>query len=87
MVKKLDWRKLKGFKVRWKAAIRCLRYKQFVLVCWTKCEDGDLNFRISHKGCEISEAAHRLKVDAAEILQDIQDQNLALEEVDNILSK
>lgn len=70
-----------------RAAFRCLRYKQFVLVCWTKCEDGDLDFRISHKGVEISEAVHRLKVDAVEILSDILDQNAALDEVNAIITK
>ena len=74
-----------GFKIRLTAALRCLSYKHFILVAWTREEDGDLNFRICHKGVELTEAVHRLGVDAVEILQDINDQNLAIDEANEIL--
>jgi hypothetical protein len=79
------WKSLKEWRIRFTAAFRCLKCKHYVLVCWEKCEDGDIDFRISHKGVELPEAVHRLKVDAAEILQDICDQNSALDETDKIL--
>lgn len=78
---------IKGWKIRLNAAYRCLCLKHYVLVCWERCEDGELDFKISHKGVEISEAVYRLKVDAVEILQDICDQNSALDEADAILNK
>lgn len=78
---------LRGLGVRINAAWRCLRKKHYVLVCWDRCGDGEMDFRISHKGVELPEAVHRLGVDAVEILQDICDQNEALDEVDEILSK
>lgn len=85
MANNTRWRTLYGWKIRLIAAFRCLSYKQFILVCWIKETDGDLSFRISHKGVELTEAIHRLGVDAVEILQDINDQNLAMDEVNEIL--
>lgn len=87
MIEKLNWRPFRGFKIRLTSAIRCLRGKHYILVCWSKEQDGDLNFRISHKGVELTEAVHRLKVDAVEILQDICDQDSALDEVEGIIGK
>lgn len=79
------WRIVYGWNVRIISAVRCLIKKHFILVCWTKEKDGDLDFRISHKGVELTEAVHRLGVDAVEILQDICDQDSALDEVNDIL--
>ena len=79
------WGLCKGWKVRINAAFRCLRQPHFVLVCWDKCEDGDIDFKISHKGVELPEAAYRLRVDAAEILQEISDQEDALYETRELL--
>lgn len=87
MIVKHKWKSFVGWKIRINAAWRCLRKKHYVLVCWDRCEDGDIDFKISHKGVELTEAVHRLKVDAAEILQDICDQNDALDEVGEILGK
>lgn len=87
MVVNLNWKKIKGWKIRINAAWRCLRKKHYVLVCWDRCPDGEIDFLISHKGAELSEAAHRCRVDAAEILQDLCDQNAALDGVDEILRK
>ena len=85
MISDLKWRPLRGIKIRLNAALRCLTNKHYVLVCWSREDDGDLSFRISHKGVDLSEAVHRLKVDAAEILQDIEDQNLAIDATNEIL--
>lgn len=85
MARTLTWRAFKGWKVRLSAAFRCLFYRHFILVCWVRESDGDLTFKISHKGVELEEAVHRLRVDAVEILQDICDQNSALDEVNEIL--
>jgi hypothetical protein len=60
----------KGVKIRVVSALRCLFREKFILVSWVRCEDGDLDFNIIHKGVELPEAVHRLKVDAVEILQD-----------------
>ena len=76
---------LRGWCTRINAAIRCLLKKHYVLVCWDRCQDGELDFKITHKGVELTEAVHRLKMDAAEILQDICDQDTALDMVDKIL--
>lgn len=81
----MEWKACKGFRVRINSAIRCLLKKHYVLVCWNRCEDGEIDFKISHKGVELSEAVHRLKVDAAEILQDIHDQNSAVNQANEIL--
>jgi hypothetical protein len=86
MVKNQNWKAFKGWKIRIKSALRCLRYSHYVLVCWEKEEDGDLDFRISHKGVELSEAVHRLKVDAVEILQNICDQDSAIDEANNLVN-
>jgi hypothetical protein len=85
MVTKLKWKALKGWEIRIRSAVRCLFYKKYVLVCWAPCEDGDLDFKVSHKGILVSEAIHRLKVDAYEILQDIEDQNDAVDVARDIL--
>lgn len=84
-IKNHRWRVFQGWKIRLNAAWRCLGKSHYVLVCWDRCEDGDLDFKISHKGVELLEAVHRLRVDAAEILQDICDQNDFLEEVHEII--
>jgi hypothetical protein len=60
----------KGVKIRVISMLRCLFYKQFILVAWSRCKDGDLDFHITHKGVNLPDAVHRLKVDAVEILQD-----------------
>lgn len=75
----------KGWWVRIDSACRCLRRRQFVLVCWQKAEDGQIDFNITHKGAQLSECIHRLGVDAVEILQDICDQEDALDEANKIL--
>jgi len=80
-------RALKGMGVRIISALRCLRGRHFILVTWSRCEDGDLDFRISHKGVELPEAVHRLKVDAVEILQDKCDEETALMEVNSLVNK
>lgn len=67
------------------SAARCLFYKKYVLVCWMDCEDGQIDFQITHKGIPVSEAVHRMKVDAYEILQDIEDQNDAVDVARDIL--
>jgi hypothetical protein len=85
MVKKLRWREYRWLKIRLVSAWRCLFYPHYVLVCWEKCEDGDIDFKISHKGVELPEAVHRLKVDAVEILQDRCDQDDAIDEVNTML--
>ena len=59
----------KGWKIRLKSALRCLFYRRYILVCWKECEDGDLDFKVTHQGVKLPEAVHRVKVDAAEILQ------------------
>jgi len=41
--------------------------------------------KISHKGVELPEAVHRLKVDAVEILQDRCDQDDAIDEVNALI--
>lgn len=87
MVVKLKWKALYGWRVRLTGAIRCLSKKHFILVCWVKEKDGDLTFNISHKGVELTEAVHRLQVDAVEILQDICDQDSALDGVNEIINK
>jgi hypothetical protein len=68
----------KGVKIRVICSIRCLFYKQFILVAWSRCKDGDLDFRITHKGVNLPDAVHRLKVDAVEILQNQCDQEDAV---------
>lgn len=73
------YRIIKGWRIRATSALRCLLQPHYVLVTWTRAQDGDLDFRITHKGAEITEAIHRLKVDAAEILQDICDQEDGLD--------
>lgn len=85
MVNKLNWRTFKGLRVRIDSAWRCLRRRQFVLVCWQKAEDGQIDFNITHKGTELSECIHRLGVDAVEILQDICDQEDAVDDVKDML--
>ena len=85
MVKNLGWLPFKGWKIRINSAIRCLMRKHYVLVCWEKCADGEIDFRITHKGVELPEAVHRLRVDAAEILEDICDQNDAIDEANEII--
>lgn len=87
MVVKLNWRPFKEPWIRLNAVWRCLRKKHYVLVCWDKCPDGDVDFKISHKGCELPEAVHRIGVDATEILQDLCDQETALLETSAILNK
>jgi hypothetical protein len=78
MVTKLKWKAFKGWRIRVVSAVRCLFYRHYVLVAWEKCEDGDLDFRVTHKGVELPEAVHRLKVDAVEILQGQCDQEDAV---------
>lgn len=84
MVVKLNHKVLKGLRVRINAAIRCLFRKHYVLVCWKRCDDGEHDYKISHKGAELPETVLRLNV-AAEIVQDIDDQNEAVWEIGNIL--
>jgi hypothetical protein len=86
MVINHKWRSVRGWAIRINAAWRCLRKKQYVLVCWDKCEDGDVDFKISHKGADLPTCIHRLKVDAVDILQDMADQESALIETGKILS-
>jgi hypothetical protein len=78
---------LKGMGVRIISALRCLRGRHFILVSWSRCEDGDLDFRISHKGVELPEAVHRLRVDAVEILQDKCDEEDAVFEAIELMKK
>lgn len=85
MVSRLDWKVFKGWRIRIISFWRCLRRPHFILVSWKRCPDGDIDFKITHKGVELPEAIHRLKVDAVEILQDICDQDSALDEIDSIL--
>ena len=87
MVINLNWKALKGWEIRIRSAARCLFYKKFVLVCWAPCEDGDLDFKVSHKGIPVSEAIYRLKVDAYEILQNKSDQDDAIDEVNALIKK
>lgn len=68
------------------SAVRCLLAKHYVLVAWEREDNGDLMFKVTHKGVELSEAAHRCRVDAAEILQDICDQNSAVDEVNKLVN-
>jgi hypothetical protein len=51
------------------------------------CEDGQIDFQITHKGIPVSEAVHRLKVDAYEILQNKSDQDDAIDEVNALIKK
>ena len=85
MIKNLRWSAIKGWKIRLNSAFRCLFYPHYVLVCWEKCPDGDVDFKISHKGADLPTAIHRLKVDAVEILQDRCDQDDAIDEANAIL--
>jgi hypothetical protein len=85
MVVNHRWKVFRGWRIRINAAWRCLRKNHYVLVCWVKCDDGDIDFKISHKGVELPEAAYRLRVDAAEILQEISDQEDALYETRELL--
>jgi hypothetical protein len=85
MVINLKWKAFKGWRIRLVSAARCLFYKKYVLVCWMDCEDGQIDFQITHKGIPVSEAVHRMKVDAYEILQDIEDQNDAVDVARDIL--
>lgn len=85
MVANQRWRRFKGWKIRIRSACRCLFFKHYVLVCWEKCEDGELDFKISHKGVELTEAVHRLGVDAVEILQNVCDQDDAVDEINGLL--
>jgi hypothetical protein len=85
MVIRLNWKALKGWDIRIRSAVRCLYKPHFVLVTWVRCEDGEIDYRITHKGVPVSEAVHRLKVDAAEILQDIEDQNCAIDTARDLL--
>jgi hypothetical protein len=55
-------------------------------VAWEKCEDGELDFRVSHKGVKLEEAVHRLRVDGAEILENALDQKKAVDEVNSLLN-
>jgi hypothetical protein len=77
-------RALKGIGVRVTSALRCLRGRHFILVSWSRCKDGDLDFRITHKGVNLPDAVHRLKVDAVEILQNQCDQEDAVFEAIDI---
>jgi hypothetical protein len=85
MIARLKWRSFKAWKIRLTSACRCLFYPHYVLVCWEKCPDGDIDFKITHKGVELPDAIHRLKVDACEILQDICDQNDAIDEANSLI--
>lgn len=76
-----------GVKIRFIAAIRCLVYPHYILVAWKKCEDRDIDFRITHKGIELPEAVHRLKVDAVEILQNECDEEDAVFEAIGLIRK
>jgi hypothetical protein len=87
MVKALKWKSVRGMRIRLRSALRCLFGNHYVLVCWERCEDGELDFKISHKGVELPEAMHRLKVDAVDILQDRCDQDDAIDEVNAQLSR
>jgi len=87
MIKTLKWEPFKGWKIRILSAFRCLFKTQYVLVCWDLCDDGEVDFKITHKGATVQQAVHRLKVDAVEILQDICDQESALDEIDDILKR
>jgi hypothetical protein len=87
MVTKLKYKALKGWEIRIRSALRCLFYKKYVLVCWTPCEDGDLDFKVTHKGIQVSEAVRRLKADAYEILQNKSDQDDAIDEVNALIKK
>lgn len=77
----------KGWKIRLKSALRCLFYRRYILVCGKECEDGDLDFKVTHKGVKLPEAVHRVKVDAAEILQQQCDEETALIEVNSLVNK
>lgn len=85
MLKCLNHKYLSGWKIRLVSAWRCLIYKKWVLVAWSECEDGELDFHVTHKGIPVHEAIHRLKVDAYEILQNVEDQNCALDEVHKLI--
>lgn len=87
MVRTLKWEPFRGWKIRMRSAFRCLFNKHYVLVCWKREDDGDLTFKITHKGVELEEAVHRLQVDAVEILQDICDQDSAMDGVNEIINK
>lgn len=87
MVVSLNWKPFKVWKIRINAAWRCLRKKHYVLVCWDNCPDGEVDFKITHKGVELPEAVQRIGVDATEILQDLCDQETALLETSKILNK
>jgi hypothetical protein len=87
MVTKLKWKAFKGWRIRFVSAARCLFYKKYVLVCWMDCEDGQIDFQITHKGIPVSEAVHRLKVDAYEILENKCDGDDAIDEVNALIYK
>lgn len=85
MVVRLNHRLITGLKVRLLSALRCLTYRKYVLVVWEKCEDGELDFHITHKGISVHEAIHRLKVDAYEILENVEEQNCAIDVTRDLL--
>lgn len=76
---------MKGLIIRIKSAFRCLFYKQFIHVCWIKEKDDMLDFRISYKGIRITEVIHRLKVDVIDILEELNDQDSAIDEVNRLI--
>ena len=80
-------KKWEGFKIRGISAFRCLWCRHFILVVWERCEDGDLDFRITHKGVELPEAVHRLKIDAVDILQGKWDEDDAVFEAIGLIKR
>lgn len=85
--KRLEWNSRKAWRVRVISAFRCLIYPHFVLVAWEKCDDNQMDYRIIHKGVNAGDAAHYLRHDACELLEEIAQENAAVDLCNNIFSK
>lgn len=81
----MDHKLVIGLRIRLVSAWRCLRRRKYVLVVWSECEDGELDFHVTHKGTTVPEAIHRLKVDAYEILENVEEQNCAIDVTRDLL--
>lgn len=73
-----------GMKVRFNSARRCLSAKKFFLMSWKKDGD-DILFSITHKGADLAEVLHRIRVDAIDMVQDKIDEEDAIFEAKQIL--
>lgn len=86
MITEATWKKSRGWRLRLVSAWRVLVYPRYVLVCWEKDRDGMIDYRVQHKGCDLEEAAMRLKVDVVGMLENAALENEAVYEAERLAS-